>query len=76
MTIDPQNWLLGFTVVALLAAPAGDLLGIQLLVKVAVPTFFLAAASLFTLMTVTKLVNAIRSSEPDMHDPTRTDQTE
>ncbi|MFO8114623.1 MAG: hypothetical protein R6U01_04565 [Halorubrum sp.] len=73
MTTNAQNWLLGLVLVALLAALAGDLLGARLLVRVAVPTFFLAAASLFALMTVTKLVDAIRSSEPDVHDPTRTD---
>ncbi|TKX80181.1 hypothetical protein [Halorubrum sp. SD626R] len=73
MTTRLQNWLLGLTVVALLAAPAGDLLEAERLVRVAVPTFFLAAASLFTVMTVTKLVDAIRSSGPDMHDPARTE---
>ncbi|MFC7323816.1 hypothetical protein ACFQMF_04385 [Halorubrum rutilum] len=73
MTTRLRNWLLGLTVVALLAAPAGDLLDITLLVRVAVPTFFLAAASLFAVMTVTKLLDAVRSSGPDMHDPTRTE---
>ena len=71
MTANARNWLLGLAVAALLVALAGDLLGVPLLVRVAVPAFFLAAAILFTLMTVTKLVDAVRSSEPDMHDPNR-----
>jgi|AntRauTorckE6833_2_1112554.scaffolds.fasta_scaffold01767_2 hypothetical protein len=73
MTAKIQNGLLGLTLTALLAALAGDLLEIQLLVRVAVPAFFLAAASLFTLMTIRKLVAAVRSPTPDMRDPTRTD---
>ena len=73
MTTRLQNWLLGLTVVALLAAPAGELLEAERLVRIAVPTFFVAAASLFAVMTVTKLVDAVRSSGPDMHDPTRTE---
>ena len=73
MTTNARNWLLGLVLVALLVALAGDLLRARLLVRVAVPTFFLAAASLFALMTVTKLVDAVRSSEPDIRDPARTD---
>ncbi|MDB2241002.1 hypothetical protein PM076_02485 [Halorubrum ezzemoulense] len=50
---------------ALLIALAGELLGVLLLVKTAVPTLFLAAASLLALIAV----NTIRSSEPDTHEP-------
>ena len=69
MTANSQNWLLGLVLVALLAALAGDLLGVRPLVRVAVPAFFLAAGGLFALRTVTKLVAAVRSSEPDIRDP-------
>ena len=69
MTTTSQNRLLGLILVTLVAALAGDLLGVRLLVRIAVPTFFLAAASLFALRTVTKLVAAVRSSEPDIRDP-------
>ena len=72
MTSNWQERLGGLVLVSLFTALAGDLLGVPLLVKAAVPTFFLAAASLLTLIAV----NTIRSSEPDMHDPTRTDETE
>ncbi|WP_169924441.1 hypothetical protein [Halorubrum ezzemoulense] len=50
---------------ALLIALAGELLGVLLLVKTAVPTLFLAAAGLLALIAV----NTIRSSEPDTHEP-------
>ncbi|WP_158093827.1 hypothetical protein [Halorubrum sp. SD612] len=56
---------------ALLIVLAGELLGVLLLVKTAVPTLFLAAASLLALIAV----NTIRSSEPDTHEPTRSDET-
>ena len=69
MTASSQNWLFGLILAALLAALTGDLLGVRPLVRVAVPTFFLAAAGLFALRTVTKLVAAVRSSEPDIRDP-------
>ncbi|GAA0554056.1 hypothetical protein ABNG02_10435 [Halorubrum ejinorense] len=71
MTANWQSRLSGLVLVTLFTALAGDLLGVPLLVKVAVPTFFLAAVSLLALIAV----KTIRSSEPDMHDPTRTDET-
>jgi hypothetical protein len=72
MRSDWEERLAGVVLVALFTALAGDLLGVPLLVRVAVLTFFLAAPSLLALIAV----NTIRSSEPDMYDPTRTDETE
>ena len=71
MTSNSQERLAGLVLMALGTALAGDLLGVPLLVKIAVPTFFIAAVSLLALIAV----KTIRSSEPDMHDPSRTDET-
>ena len=76
MTSNWEDRLAGVVLAALFTALAGDLLGVPLLVKISVPSFFLATASLLAFITVTKLVEAVRSSGPDMHDPTRTDETE
>ena len=65
MTSNSRERLGGVVLVALFTALAGDLLGVLLLVKIAVPAFFLAAVSLLALIAV----NTIRSSEPDMYDP-------
>ncbi|MDB2270056.1 hypothetical protein DJ83_15930 [Halorubrum ezzemoulense] len=71
MTSKSRDRPAGLVPVALLIALAGELLGVLLLVKTAVPTLFLAAASLLALIAV----NTIRSSEPDTHEPIRSDET-
>ena len=71
MTSNWEERLGGLVLVALFTALAGELLDVPLLVKGAVPTFFIATVGLLALIAV----NTIRSDEPDMHDPTRTDET-
>ncbi|WP_271967686.1 hypothetical protein [Halorubrum ezzemoulense] len=52
MTSKSRDRPAGLVPVALLIALAGELLGVLLLVKTAVPTLFLAAASLLALIAV------------------------
>ncbi|MFC7185799.1 hypothetical protein [Halorubrum yunnanense] len=74
MTTETEDRLLGLTLLSLLAAIGGELLGIASLVTVGVTGFFLALAGLFAIMTVTLVVGLRRLSGPDMYDPVLADR--